>query len=77
MINDCAPHGEIFDIVGKSWSGKEDSNLRPLPPEECRPAKTGGFARLWPAPVTGTKRDSAPVAGTDTGTLFDLIGGPL
>jgi len=38
----------------KSWSGKEDSNLRPLPPEDASPRVTPRFSvdvwRIRPAP---------------------------
>ena len=29
-----SPKGKANDFCGKMWSGREDSNLRPLPPED-------------------------------------------
>jgi hypothetical protein len=33
----------MAEICDKKWSGKEDSNLRPLPPENGSPASTWHF----------------------------------
>ena len=35
----------------ETWSGKRDSNLRPLPPEDAAPAGTRRFSVVSAAPV--------------------------
>jgi hypothetical protein len=40
----------VFHVknVGKSWSGREDSNLRPLPPEGAAPERIRWFLTVFP-----------------------------
>ena len=35
---------EMAENLGLKWSGKEDSNLRPLPPEDAEPVSTRRFS---------------------------------
>jgi hypothetical protein len=37
---------EMADFRETCWSGREDSNLRPLPPERIAPARTRRFSAL-------------------------------
>lgn len=54
--------------TAEKWSGREDSNLRPLPPEQCCPASDGGISPDLRAGDGGTNRKSGGVAGTVAGT---------
>ena len=43
----CAPvfpRREMLVFTGEKWSGREDSNLRPLPPEDNSPSRTPQFS---------------------------------
>lgn len=63
----------MAQMLGLNWSGKEDSNLRPLPPEDADPASTRRFSvtrrGVWPSydricscliPARGSDRGSDP-----------------
>ena len=42
------PMSRICENPPKTWSGKEDSNLRPLPPEDVAPDGMARFSRaVW------------------------------
>jgi len=48
----------------KNWSGREDSNLRPLPPEECSPIGNGGITPFYGAGRGAANREMAVVTVT-------------
>jgi hypothetical protein len=52
--------GEGVLTEGNAWSGREDSNLRPLPPERIAPRRTPWSAMIFRGP-TFNSEPSAPV----------------
>jgi hypothetical protein len=52
-----------FPLVNR-WSGREDSNLRPLPPERVSPSGTRCFLEVFSGgPMRSDGRCSFPVPG--------------
>jgi hypothetical protein len=49
---------------GSDWSGREDSNLRPLPPEGVAPRRIRCFSAVFPGrSIPSVRRCSRLVAG--------------
>ena len=59
----CQPLSHYERNWLKSWSGREDSNLRPLPPEDSAALKTARNSALLSHSDTGTGREHPRFAG--------------
>jgi hypothetical protein len=65
------PPQKLAFFSASNWSGREDSNLRPLPPEGGAPARIRCFAMAFQeSPVASDGPCSRLVAGVNLGLNF-------